>query len=119
MMVLAGRYRLLEQVGVGATGVVWRAFDERLERVVAIKLLREVMAADPELRQRFRREARTLAGLANLHIVRVFDYVDDGEQAFIAMEYVDGGNLTAATAGRLPLPLAEAAAYTAPVAKAL
>jgi serine/threonine protein kinase len=119
MTVLAARYELLEQVGEGAMGVVWRAHDEKLERDVAIKLLRAFVANEPEQRRRFDREARTLAGLANDHIVRVYDYVDAGEQVFLVMEYVDGGNLAEATFGRLPLTFPEAAAYAAPVARAL
>ena len=70
-------------------------------------------------RRRFEREARTLAGLANEHIVRVHDYVDDGAQAFLVMEYVDGRNLADTTFARLPLGVGEAAWYAAPVAEAL
>jgi beta-lactam-binding protein with PASTA domain len=117
--VLVGRYELLEQVGEGGVGVVWRAHDTRLERDVAIKLLRPSVANEAEQRRRFDREARTLAGLANDHIVRVFDYVGSGEQTFLVMEYVDGGNLAQATLGRLPLSISETAAYAAPVAHAL
>ncbi|HEY1368971.1 MAG TPA: protein kinase [Gaiellaceae bacterium] len=116
---LVGRYELLERVGEGGMGVVWRAHDEKLERDVAIKLLRTFVAHEPEQRRRFDREARTLAALSNDHIVRVYDYVDTGEQVFLVMEYVDGGNLAATTFGRLPLTVAEAAAYAAPVARAL
>ena len=107
--VLVGRYELLEQVGEGGVGVVWRAHDSRLERDVAIKLLRPSVANEPEQRRRFDREARTLAALANDHIVRIFDYVGTGEQAFLVMEYVEGGNLAQATLGRLPLSTAAAA----------
>jgi serine/threonine-protein kinase len=117
--VLAGRYALLEQVGEGGMSVVWRARDDTLERDVAVKLLRSFVASDPELRARFGREARTLAALSNDHIVRLYDYVDAGEQVFLVMEYVDGGNLAESTFGRLPLPPAEAAAYVLPIAKAL
>jgi serine/threonine-protein kinase len=119
MTVLAGRYVLLEQVGEGGMSVVFRARDRTLERDVAVKLLRPFVAADAELRQRFRREARMLAGLNDGHIVRVFDYADDGEQAFLVMEYVEGANLADSTFARLPLALGEAAAYAAPVAQAL
>ena len=100
-------------------GVVWRAHDRTLGRDVAIKLLRPLVASDAQQRLRFEREARTLAGLANEHIVRVHDYVDDGEQAFLVMEYVDGRNLADTTFARLPLDVGEAAWYAAPVAEAL
>src|SRR5439155_23715047 len=100
-------------------GVGWRARDAKLERDVAIKLLRSFVAHEPEQRRRFQREARTLAGLANDHIVRVYDYVDAADHAFLVMEYVHGANLAEATFQRLPLPFGEAAAYAAPVAEAL
>jgi len=119
MRVLVGRYELLDQVGEGGTGVVWHARDRELERDVAIKLLRSFVAQDSEQARRFHREARTLAALAHEHIVRVYDYVSSGEQSFLVMEYVDGGNLAQATRGRLPLSAGEAAAYAQPVAAAL
>ena len=99
-------------------GVVWRAHDAELERNVAIKLLRPFVD-DPEQRQRFRREARTLAALANAHIVRVYDYVEAAGQAFLVMEYVDGANLAETTFGELPVAFAEAAGYGAQIAEAL
>jgi eukaryotic-like serine/threonine-protein kinase len=117
--VLVDRYVLIERIGQGATGVVWLAHDEKLERDVAVKVLRPSVASDAEQRQRFAREARLLAQLSNDHIVRVFDYVDDGEQAFLVMENVDGVDLGRATAAARPLPVDEAAAYLAPVAQAL
>ncbi|HEY2374091.1 MAG TPA: protein kinase [Gaiellaceae bacterium] len=119
MTLVAGRYCLLERIGEGGAGIVWLAQDQKLEREVALKVLRPLVAADLEHRQRFAREARVLAQLSNDHIVRVFDFVDDGEQAVLVMEHVDGVNLGQATAKRLPLPLPEAAGYLAPVAHAL
>jgi beta-lactam-binding protein with PASTA domain/predicted Ser/Thr protein kinase len=106
------RYELLEQVGEGGMGVVWHARDRELERDVAIKLLRPFVAQDSEQARRFHREARTLAGLAHEHIVRIYE-------SFLVMEYVDGGNLAQATRERLPLPVHEAATYAQPVAAAL
>jgi eukaryotic-like serine/threonine-protein kinase len=119
MTVLAGRYELLEQVGEGGMSVVWRARDQKLERDVAIKLLRSFVATDGKHARRFQREARTLAGLAHEHIVRVYDFVTAGEQSFLVMEYVAGTNLARTTHGRLPLSPADAAAYARPVAQAL
>jgi serine/threonine-protein kinase len=118
MTVLAGRYALVDRIGNGATGEVWLAHDQKLERDVAVKVLRPVVATDPEQRLRFGREARVLAQLSHEHIVRLFDYVDDGTQALLVMEYVDGPNLLDA-AGPLPLSAGAAAAYAAPVAQAL
>jgi beta-lactam-binding protein with PASTA domain/predicted Ser/Thr protein kinase len=119
MTVLAGRYELLERVGEGGMSVVWRARDTELEREVAIKLLRSVVASDPAQSRRFHREARALAALAHDQIVRIYDYVSNEEQSFLVMEYVAGENLAQATRGRLPLNAAEAAAYLQPVAQAL
>ncbi len=119
MTILGDRYELRAQVGEGGMGVVWRAFDHKLERVVAIKLLHSFIAHDGEQRRRFNREARTLAQLANEHIVRIYDYVDDGERSFLVMEYVAGPSLADATFDRVPLPPGEAAWYTRPVAEAL
>jgi beta-lactam-binding protein with PASTA domain/predicted Ser/Thr protein kinase len=119
MRVLAGRYELLEKVGEGGMSVVWRARDTRLERDVAVKLLRSFVAIEPEQRRRFAREARTLAALSNDHIVRLYDYAEAGDDAFLVMEFVDGSNLAERTFTRLPLPWSEAAAYARPVCSAL
>jgi eukaryotic-like serine/threonine-protein kinase len=119
MTVLAGRYELLEQIGEGGMSVVWRARDRKLERDVAVKLLRPGIASDGESARRFQREARTLARLAHEHIVRVYDFAATGEQSFLVMEHVEGGSLAAATRERLPLSPAEAAAYARPIAQAL
>jgi eukaryotic-like serine/threonine-protein kinase len=119
MTVLAGRYELLEQIGEGGMSVVWRARDRKLERDVAIKLLRSFVSADGEHARRFQREARTLASLAHEHIVRVYDFATSGEQSFLVMEYVAGASLARTIRGRLPLSPAEAAVYARPVAEAL
>ncbi len=119
MRVLAGRYELLEKVGEGGMSVVWRARDTRLERDVAVKLLRSFVAIEPEQRRRFAREARTLAALSNDHIVRLYDYAEAGDDAFLVMEFVEGSNLAERTFTRLPLTWSEAAAYARPVCAAL
>src|SRR5512133_137423 len=119
MTVLGARYELLDKIGEGGMSVVWLARDRKLERDVAIKLLRRFVAEDTAQSRRFHREARALAALAHEHIVRIYDYVSDGEQAFLVMEYVAGGNLAQATRRRLPLTLPEAATYMQPVAQAL
>ena len=119
MRVLADRYELLEKVGEGGMSVVWRARDTRLERDVAVKLLRSFVAIEPDQRRRFAREARTLAALSNDHIVRLFDYAEAGDDAFLVMEFVEGSNLAERTFTRLPLPWSEAASYARPVSEAL
>lgn len=119
MTVLAARYELLDKIGEGGMSVVWRARDRKLEREVAIKLLRSPIAVDPQQSRRFHREARALAALAHEHIVRIYDYVADDDQSFLVMEYVAGDNLAQTTRGRLPLALGDVAVYMKPVAEAL
>ncbi|CAN5793617.1 hypothetical protein BH18ACT7_BH18ACT7_22320 [soil metagenome] len=79
---VAGRYRLLAESG-GRRGAVWAAHDEVLGREVALK--RVDLPAPPALRERSLREARAAARIASLHVVRVFDVVEDGDQAWIVM----------------------------------
>lgn len=91
---LAGRYVLIDEIGEGGGGVVFRAFDRELGRQVAIKLLSDTGAARPHLRSmRMRREAQANALLAHPNVVSVFDVGDHDGEIFIAMEYVDGGSL--------------------------
>jgi serine/threonine-protein kinase len=88
----AGRYRLERRLGVGGMATVQLAFDTRLERHVAVKLLAEHLAEDGNFVNRFRREALAAARLVHPNIVQVFDFgLDDGtHRNFIVMEYVDG-----------------------------
>src|SRR5829696_3660184 len=91
---LAGRYRLIEKVGEGGAAEVYRAKDERLGRMVAIKRLRPQFTTDDASRSRFTVEARTAAGLSHPNIVDVYDFGEspDGSM-WIAMQYVEGQNL--------------------------
>jgi tetratricopeptide (TPR) repeat protein/predicted Ser/Thr protein kinase len=94
------RYAIVRCLGRGGMGVVYLARDRTLERLVALKVLASASAADVE---RLRREARFTARLASPHIVSVYDLGEHEGQAFIAMQYVDGGNLAEASLGRAPL----------------
>ena len=89
---IAGRYRIESRLGVGGMSTVHLAFDSRLERYVAIKLLAEHLADDPTFVSRFRREALSAARLVHPNIVQVFDFgFDQGHhQHFIVMEHVTG-----------------------------
>jgi eukaryotic-like serine/threonine-protein kinase len=118
-MMLAGRYDVGEKLGEGGMGVVYRAWDARLERVVAIKVLRPHIADEVDQRLRFRREARTLAALSNDHIVRVNGYDEAADDAFLVMEFIDGGSLQQATRSRAPLTWDATRAYLIPVCEAL
>ena len=103
----AGRYRLERRLGVGGMSTVQLAFDTRLERYVAVKLLAEHLAADDGFVQRFRREALAAARLVHPNVVQVYDFGTDEASArqFIAMEYVEGqsGAELLREHGRLPV----------------
>src|SRR5664279_1368387 len=89
---IAGRYRLEGRLGVGGMSTVWLAFDRRLERHVAVKLLAEHLADDPSFVSRFRREALAAARLVHPNIVQVFDfgYDEQSHHHFIVMEQING-----------------------------
>ena len=116
--VISGRYRPLEQLGRGGMGVVWRARDLRLGRVVAIKVLHPWVADDPELRERFEREAAALARLEHPNVVRLYDVLEDRGQTVLVMELVEGEALDTRLAGG-PQTWDEARKLCAPVAAAL
>src|SRR5437764_4733586 len=102
---IADRYELEEVVGTGGMSTVFRARDVQLDRRIAIKILHERFADDPEYLERFRREARAVARLSHPNIVTVIDRgVDDGRQ-YIVFEYVEGENLKELVqrTGRLPV----------------
>ena len=95
MTTVANRYELLEQLGSGGMATVWRAWDQRLQRYVAVKLLAPVLAADPGFQVRFEREARHAARLSHPNVVAVFDFGADDGIPFLVMELVDGESLGA------------------------
>lgn len=105
---LAGQYTLERELGRGGMGVVYLARDVRLDRPVAIKVLPRTLAADPELRERFLREARTAAQLSHPNIVPIYRADEIDGVAFFAMGFVDGENLAERLRARGPLPPAEA-----------
>ena len=102
---IADRYELEELVGTGGMSTVFRAHDLQLEREVAIKILHEHYADDPEYLERFRREARLVASLSHPNIVTVIDRGDDDGRQYIVFEHVDGENLKelVVRSGRLPV----------------
>src|SRR2546423_15054018 len=86
-------YRLLEALGSGAEGQVWKAEDLRLKRTVAIKILKAGQVPDEQANERFRREAQMAAALNHPNIASVYELGEIDDRAYIAMEYVDGDNL--------------------------
>jgi eukaryotic-like serine/threonine-protein kinase len=102
---IADRFELEELVGAGGMSSVFRAHDVQLDRRVAIKILHEHYAGDPEYLERFRREARAVARLSHPNIVTVIDRGDDDGRQYIVFEYVEGENLKELVlrTGRLPV----------------
>jgi serine/threonine-protein kinase len=117
--VLAGRYSLQRELGRGGMGIVYLAHEVALDRPVALKLLPPAMASDPELRERFMREARTAAKLSQPNIVPIYTVDDVAGFVFFTMAYVDGVSLGAAIRDRGPLPSSEANRVLREVAWAL
>ncbi len=89
----AGRYGLIECLGAGGMGVVWKVHDRELDRVVALKQLRPSAAGDEEAKQRFLREARLAARLRHPNILPVYDVGSDAEGPYLTMQYIDGPTL--------------------------
>ena len=116
---IAGRYSLEREVGRGGMGVVYLAREVRLDRPVAIKLLPPSKAADPKLRERFLREARTAAKLSHPNVIPIFAVEEIGEFVFFAMAYVEGETLTERVRSRGPLVPSEAARVLRDVSWAL
>jgi eukaryotic-like serine/threonine-protein kinase len=113
-----GRYEILSKIGAGGMGEVYRAHDPSLNRQVAIKLLPPSTAADPQARERLRREAMAVAALDHPYICKIFEIAEDGDALFLVMEYVPGDTLAhRLTSG--PLPLAEALRLAGEITEAL
>src|SRR6202051_1394292 len=113
-----GPYEILSLVGAGGMGEVYRARDTRLDRTVAIKVLPASLASDPQFRERFDREARTISQLDHPHICALYDVGNQNGTPFLVMQYLEGETLE----HRLKkgaLPIDQALQYAIHIADAL
>jgi len=113
-----GPYEVLEQIGEGGMGEVYKATDTRLNRTVALKVLPRHFSSNPEMRERFEREARAIASLNHPHICTLHDIGREDDQDFLVIEYLEGETL-AERLKRGPLPLDEAMKVAAEIGDAL
>jgi Tol biopolymer transport system component len=117
-----GPYEIVAPLGAGGMGEVYRANDTRLDRTVAIKVLPEALAADPQFRERFDREARAISHLTNPYICTLHDVGDHGGTAYLVMEFLEGETLEARlnrAAKSHGIPMQEALTIAIQVADAL
>ncbi|HEX3012606.1 MAG TPA: Stk1 family PASTA domain-containing Ser/Thr kinase [Syntrophomonadaceae bacterium] len=107
-MVLGNRYELLEKVGEGGMATVYKARCRILDRIVAIKVLKEELSRDKSFVEKFRVEALAAARISHPNIVNIYDVGQDGEIHYIVMEYVDGETLKEVIRRQAPLPISKA-----------
>src|SRR6202162_4707998 len=122
MAILPGRrlgpHEILAVIGAGGMGEVYRARDTRLDRIVAIKILPDHLADRADLRERFEREARTIASLNHPHICTLHDIGRQDGTDYLVMEYLEGETL-AQRLQKGPLPLDQVLRYAIEIADAL
>jgi serine/threonine protein kinase/tetratricopeptide (TPR) repeat protein len=94
-----GRYELRDKLGQGGMGVVYRAFDTLLQRIVAVKVISATIDGNPDLRERFFREARAAGQLSHRNIITIHDLGEDAGVPYLAMEYLEGEDLQRRMAG--------------------
>lgn len=118
-MQLDGRYDLVRHIDSGGMADVFEAWDQRMQRPVAVKILRPAYAADDDFRERFRQEAYAIASLPHPHIVAIHDVGCAGGHPYMVMEYLPGGNARQVLARDGPLAVARAIAICSQIADGL
>src|ERR1700745_1674888 len=113
-----GPYEILSALGAGGMGEVYKARDSRLDRTVAIKILPDTLAADPQFRERFDREARAISPLTHPHICTLYDVGEQAGTVFLVMECLEGETLEQRLK-KGALPLDEALKVAIQIADAL
>ena len=113
-----GPYQILSAIGAGGMGEVYRARDSRLDRTIAVKVLASNLSSNPEYRERFEHEARTVAALSHPHICPVYDIGRHDGLDYLVMPYLEGENLAARIA-KGPIPINRALSYAIQIADAL
>ena len=116
---LDGRYEMISVLGIGGMAVVYKAFDHKLKRNVAIKVLRDDVAMDSQSRRRFRTEYQAVGMLSHPNIRAVYDVVSSGDTEYIVMEYVEGINLKQYLKKKGALSWKETLHFATQIAKAL
>jgi predicted Ser/Thr protein kinase/tetratricopeptide (TPR) repeat protein len=114
-----GKYDIVEELGRGGMGVVYKAHDSLMERDVAIKVMSDLMLAVPEIRSRFFREARTAGRLSHENITVVYDVGEDEGRPYIVMEYLTGSDLAALIEGKEPIPFLQKLDYAIQICRGL
>src|SRR5207237_10024051 len=92
--ILANRYEILQMLGEGGMGAVYKARDNELDRVIALKVIRPELASNPEILQRFKQELVLARQVTDRNIIRIFDLGEADGIRFITMEYVDATSLS-------------------------
>jgi eukaryotic-like serine/threonine-protein kinase len=114
-----GRYEILEEIGRGAMGVVFKGRDPLIGRAVAVKTITSGVAESTDLLERFYREARAAGGLQHPNIVTIYEMAESGGAPFIAMEYLEGESLEKLIARKAELPLGTKVGYVVQACRAL
>lgn len=116
---LNNRYELVAKIGDGGMAVVFKALDHKLNRTVAVKVLRETFSSDQQFLSRFNREAQSAASLSHPNIVSVYDVGEDGNFHYIVMEYIEGVSLKDYITSTSPLPVNQAVEFAIKISNAI